>query len=246
MSMFNLGSHSRWAAVVLTLVTFSVASGSPIHIVSPSSANGVEGDSSITPSREPNRIQFLFPASDFANLPESQRWLVAFNYRADQSQTEDVLWEFDEIELWFSTTTTDNSTLSTIFADNHGPDKTLVHSGAYSYQYLGGPATSGPREFAEGMRFQTPFYYDPTKGNLLVEQVHRRASNPVISPTSDVVPTPGFTIVGAGFDLNATSGELFTSLPPTRFTFVPEPSGGLMAGAGAACLASIWRRRKLG
>lgn len=241
MKLFCFGSFCRWTAIVLVLTTLGKASEPPTLIVSPSSAKGAEGDLSIRPARDPNRLQFLFPATDFAGLPESQRWLTGYNYRLDRTQTQDVDWIFNDVEYWISTTTADSSTLSTNFASNHGPDKTLVHSGTYIYHLLGGSSTTGPRDFAPAMKFQTPFYYDPSKGNLLIEQVYR--SNITNSPTIDVVSTTGFAVVSGGFDINASSGTRLRNLPSAQFEFVPEPSSGLMASIGAACLAAFWRRR---
>jgi hypothetical protein len=75
------------------------------------------------------------------------------------------------------------------------------------------------------MRFQTPFYYDPSQGNLLIEQIHHTPTTPNPSPRNDVQSTPGFTIVAGGFNTQATVGTLFTGLPVYQFEFaVPEPS----------------------
>ena len=148
--------------------------------------------------------------------------LVAFNFRSDQTQAEAVDWTFRDAELWISTTSKD--TVSTVFADNHGSDKTLVFQGDYTYSLLGGGPPQGPHDFADGMRFQTPFYYDPSQGNLLIEQIHRTSSIPNPSPVGDVQSTTGFTVLGASFNLNAVSGDLFTGLAVTQFEFaVPEP-----------------------
>jgi hypothetical protein len=218
----------------------TLASGELIRIVSPSAQENVEGDSSVQPAPTPNKIQFLFPAADFAGLPANQRWLVAFNSRGDQLQTQTVEWNYPDIEIWASTTDKTSATLSTVFSENHGPDKTLVHDGAYRLRILG---SGSPRDFADGMRFQTPFYYDPSQGNLLIEQIHRAPTTPNPSPRVDVQSTPGFAIVAAGFNIDATVGTRFTGLPVNQFEFaVPEPSALVLGGLACMCLIA-WRRR---
>ncbi len=233
--------HRVLVSVAIVAATGTRASGQGVRIVAPSSTAGVEADDSIRPDRAPNKIQLLFPAADFAGLPASKRLLVAFNFRGDQTQTQTVDWNFPDEEFWISTTNKTGDTLSTVFADNHGPDKTLVHDGSYVFRILGSGPPQGPRDFADGMRFQTPFYYDPSKGNLLIEQIHYGGSLPNLSPAIDVRSTQGFTLLGGNFDPNGTTGALFTGLPVMRFEFVPEPSTVVLAGLALMGLFA-WRR----
>jgi hypothetical protein len=121
-----------------------------------------------------------------------------------------------------STTNKTSETLSAVFADNHGPNKTQVHDGQYVLRILG---SGSPRDFADGMRFQTPFYYDPSQGNLLIEQIHHTPTTPNPSPRNDVQSTPGFTIVAGGFNTQATVGTRFTGLPVYQFEFAAPPPG---------------------
>ena len=242
MKMFRF----RWTTGALVSIAIVAAagtraSGQGVRIVAPSSTAGVEADDSISPSPEPNKIQMLFPASDFAGLPASKRLLVAFNFRGDQTQTQAVDWNFPDEEFWISTTDKTSATLSTVFADNHGPEKTLVHDGSYVFRILGSGPPQGPRDFADGMRFQRPFYYDPSKGNLLIEQINYGGSMPNISPTIDVRSTQEFTLLGGDFNPNGTTGTLFTGLPVMLFEFVPEPSTVVLAGLALVSLFA-WRR----
>ena len=169
---------------------------------------------------------------------------MAFNFRGDQTQTQAVNWSSPDEEIWISTTNKTSATLSTVFADNHGPDKTLVHDGSYTYPILGSGPPQGPRDFADGMRFQSPFYYDPSQGNLLIEQIHRGGTLPNLSPAIDVRSTPGFTLLGGDFNPNGTTGTLFTGLPAMQFEFVPEPSAVVLAGLACVNLLA-WRRRHM-
>jgi hypothetical protein len=91
------------------------------------------------------------------------------------------------------------------------------------------------------MRFQTPFYYDPSQGNLLVERINRGGSLPDPSPTVDVQSMPGFTVLSG--DVDAISGTLVSRLPVTQFEFVPEPST-LVLGGTAILSFFVWRRKR--
>jgi hypothetical protein len=93
-----------WKVVRLLCISVVASTGTStsaevFRIISPSAQENVEGDLFARPSSAPNRIQFLFPASDFASLPASRRWLVAFNSRGDDRQTPAVDWVFPDSEI---------------------------------------------------------------------------------------------------------------------------------------------------
>jgi hypothetical protein len=90
------------------------------------------------------------------------------------------------------------------------------------------------------MRFQAPFYYDPSQGNLLVERINRGGSLPDPSPTVDVQSTFGFTVLSG--DVDAVSGTLVSRLPVTQFEFVPEPSTFVLTGLALATLVASRRK----
>jgi hypothetical protein len=212
-----------WAMIGLASATIAAATvtlaPAQVPIVSPSSLVSVEGDGNVTDTGGPGRIQYLFPASDFAGLPASHRLLVSWNFRGDASQSAAVDWAFDE-RVWMSTT--DKDSLSSVFDDNHGPDKTLVHDGTIAYPILASGPAAGPRDFAAGTRLQTPFFYDPSQGNLLIEEIALSNSVPFPGPHIDFQPTAEVRAVGGS--ANSASGTPFNGTPIVQFTFVPEPS----------------------
>ena len=81
--------------------------------------------------------------------------------------------EFDttisSIQINLSTTPRSPDGLSVTFAQNVGPDDTVVYSGSLpmSSDFTGPPG--GPKDFDMSVRLQTPFTYDPGAGNLLLE-----------------------------------------------------------------------------
>ncbi len=237
----------RSAVVALAGVALALtrvpAAAEVIRVVSPPSVENAEGDLSITPDRTPIRIQYLIPASDFAGLPASHRFIASFNFRSDRTQTQSVDWTMPHEKIWLSTTNLNS--LTAVFETNHGPDKTLVFDGAVTYPLLGTGPPDGPRDFADGMRLPTPFYYDPSVGNLVIELQDFDKNYPI--PASvDLVTIHSDdirTMLSVG-DPSAASGFILPNIVvPFRFEMVPEPSTfALGVVCGCAALFGATRR----
>jgi hypothetical protein len=194
------------------------ASGDVIKVISPSSAESVDGDLMVAPDSQARRLQFLFPAADFSGLPASHRLIVSWNFRADQTQTEPANLSFPDSEIWMSTTTRD--ALTEVYDNNHGPNKTLVHTGPLSFPLLGTGPPQGPRDFAAGMPLQAPFFYDPSQGNLVVEWANFGNSTPVPGPFRDVQTTSTATALASDAgQINSATGTLFSQLSVSQFAF---------------------------
>jgi len=80
------------------------------------------------------------------------------------------------IQINLSTSSSQPESLSTTLANNLGPDAIAVFNGALTMSSaFTGPA-GGPKDFDMVVPFTTPFTFDPTKGNLLVDIVNRSGS----------------------------------------------------------------------
>jgi hypothetical protein len=199
-----------------------------------------EGDINVTDTGGPGRVQYLFPASEFAGLPPSHRLLVSFNWRGDASQSAPVDWTFAEEKVWMSTT--DKNSLTVAFDENHGADKTLVHDGTIAFPILASGAAEGPRDFGDGTRLQTPFYYDPSNGNLLIEEVAFVNSVPFPGPHIDFQSSAEVRVVVGS--PNSTSGNQFNVSAIAQFEFVPQISPGDYNNDGTVDAADYvaWRK----
>jgi hypothetical protein len=236
-----------WALVVLVstavfAATGATASGESFRVVSLPSLANAEGNTSVTPDRTPIRIQYLIPASDFAGLPASHRFIASFNFRADRTQTQSVDWIIPHEQVWMSTTSL--TSLTNGFDANHGPDKQMVFDGTMTFPFLGTGPAAGPRPFADGTRLQMPFYYDPSQGNLVIELRDFDKNYPV--PASiDVATFPGAnirTLLNVGNPNGATGAPIPNLFAPMQFEFVvPEPSSIALTGFAVVCLLA-WRR----
>ena len=240
--------RSKWTIVgafsaAVVTASGTLASGAVIRIVSPLSASGAEGNSSVTPNRNPIRVQFLIPASEFAGLPATHRRIVGFNFRSDSSQTQPVNWSWPSEQIWMSTTSLNS--LTTTFDANQGADKKLVFDGAVTYPLLGTGPAAGPRGIADGLKLQSPFSYDPTKGNLLIER-KIFDGNYAIPATLDTVSGISGRLLLNDPGPNAPTGILLNSFPVIQFEFdvIPEPSTCVLTSLALMCVLATRRKKK--
>lgn len=154
------------------------------------------------------------------------------------------------VNIRLSTTSLDEDGLNSLFANNSGPDETVVFSGTLPWN-SGYSGTPGP--FSLVIPLTVPFVYTPAAGNLLLDVTVTGFSGTGGYPL-DAVFTPGDGVSRLYF-LNATStfGFQDTLGLVTQFTFdaanpptltpVPEPST-YAAIASLALMGAIVHRRR--
>jgi hypothetical protein len=136
--------------------------------------------------------------------------------------------------------------MSTTFADNVGPDNTLVFSGLFT---AASPGCAGPGvcPFDINVNFTTPFLYNPTQGRLLLDFKVTGYSG-VDGKTDAVIfsgPNGG-SVANVSGALNSTTGvfNFGDDIVQLRYTAaVPEPTPGALVFIGAAALALMRRHR---
>src|SRR5205823_2672738 len=133
--------------------------------------------------------------------------------------------------------------LSTTFADNVGANETVVYSGALNF-FLTAPG-------AYIIPLQTPFLFDPTTGNLLMDVRNFQpgpspvlGGNPRAFNEAEVTLGDSVSVAFAG-DVNDLTGRTSTSGLVTGFggTIVPEPSTVVMLVLGLVGYALAWRKK---
>jgi hypothetical protein len=141
-------------------------------IVVPGAYATTEGDIALNRANlPPARFQQLYEAAEFATLggPVLITGYAARPHATLQSGPAAV--SGGNMDIWMSTTNRTVSTLSTTFAENHGADHTLVGSydstDVFTTANLPGPGNT--KQFDVVQMFETPFRYDPTAGNLILE-----------------------------------------------------------------------------
>lgn len=141
---------------------------------------------------------------------------------------------------------------SETFADNLGPDFTLVFSG--NSIILNSPGCSGPGvcPFDLTNHLTKPFLYNPANGNLLLEVVSTGFRDVLGTSAIEAMqfgPTGGLISEVAAFgSTTATTGTFFPRGLIAQFAFsdVPEPASLVMTGLGLSALLWTKLRRRSG
>jgi hypothetical protein len=157
------------------------------------------------------------------------------------------------VQIDLSTTSMAPDALSTLFANNLGANNTTVFSGPLSLSSADSGPPAGPKDFDIIIPLATPFLYDFTAGNLLVDIRHFGggpaltqfdAENTLGDSMSRVRSGPSTTAV------SSASGVADTAALVVRFNGqavpVPEPATVLFVGVGLATLMGSrpWSRRR--
>lgn len=160
--------------------------------------------------------------SQFGDLPPGKHLLTQISTRPDAAVDSPITTTISDYHIRLSTTTVD--TLSTTYADNVGSDETIVlFDGSQTSSIAVGP--SGVKDFDYVTNLEEPFFYDPSQGNLLVEnwsQLGFSAPFEIDQVSGSVMQRVG--TFGTGVDL---TGEVSASevhdgnIPVFQFTFFP-------------------------
>ena len=171
MTAMRLGVTDVFRILALTLAAWSAseshAAPSQRLIVPENAANSLTALGSGQLKAVNYRIQELYGAPNFAVA--SALYITELRYRPDATYGQAFNTTIGNIEIRLSTTTRQPDGLSEYYAQNPGPDETLVYSGALSIssQFTGPPGQ--PKDFDIIIPLQTPFLYNPAAGNLLVD-----------------------------------------------------------------------------
>jgi hypothetical protein len=215
-------------------------------IVVPNSAALTEGNGTQDfPFSQATRYQQVFSAAEFASLG-GPVLITGMTLRPDAAGSA-FSKTIADLQINLSTTSQSPDGLSTTFASNVGADDTIVFDGSLTLATAFTGPVGGPKNFDIGIGF-TPFLYDPSAGNLLLDV--RNAS-----PTSITQQLDAVNVSGDGVSRTYTQGIAITS--PTanfadssglvvRFTTatVPEASSMLFLGLASTVAYFCCRRRR--
>jgi hypothetical protein len=139
------------------------------EVVVPNAYANAEGGLALPNATDPRRAMLVYDASQFAAFG-GPMLITQLAVRPNSAQPGPGSLTDHNSRTFLSTTSQSPAMMSTNFADYIGPDYTLV-SGvakiAYTTANLPGPGNT--RQFDVVVPFDTPFHYDPSAGNLLVE-----------------------------------------------------------------------------
>ena len=121
---------------------------------------------------DPGRLQRIYSAAEaFPQLPITYHTVTGFRWRPDGNASAAYTATTDKLEIRLSTTEVEPGELSLRYADNIGDDETLVFAGALTLSTQNSGPTGGPKDFDIVIDFTTPFHYDPSAGNLLMDMM---------------------------------------------------------------------------
>ena len=218
-----------WAVGLALLLVFQPGPivGEEIRVVVPNDLEDVDGGTINTYCCGPLRVQQAYPAEEFASLPQGKSQLIRFAFRPDERVGGPRTVSFDNLLIRFSTTGRDPVDLSNTFAENIGPDATIVFDGPLTIHTDNVGPPGGPKDFDYIFDLQPPFLYDPSEGNLLWDISYSAQSAELLNDglTPDIFG--GGTLIGA-FDTEAEVATRRGDGLVTEFTFAPL--GMLQAG----------------
>ena len=237
----HLGNAIACGSAIL-LLACSAQSGE-IKIVSPNAWADVEAEGGPAGAAPDGRFQHVYPSADFGNLPLGNRRLTGIAYRPDGSQSQPVNVTFGDVLIRLSTTSKAVGGSSTAYDENWGTDLTTVLAGPVTYSSANSGPEGGPKDFDILLGFQTPFVYNPEKGNLLIDVVwHDQSAGP---HTYDFIVDAQPTVTEF---IWSYTDDLMSSFQaggyPTQFTFIPEPATALLSSAWGASCARCRRRQR--
>ena len=163
--------------------------------------------------------------------------------------------DYGNVSVYLSTSTKspDESSanrMSETFADNIGPDFTLVFSA--NGIILTSPGCSGPGvcPFDLTNHLTTPFLYNPANGNLLLQVVSSGFQAVISTSAIDAMQfgsSGGLIAEVAGFGSTTATTGMFNPrglIAQFAYSDVPEPSSWILTGLGLSALLWTNRRRR--
>lgn len=253
--MMHRSITSFFAAAVLAAVAASAASA---DIVVPG-ANGTRsgGSNNFFPfsltAGVSQRYQQLYAGTEFGTAPVT---LYGLKFRqATDGGTQGAAFAatIPSIKLNLSTAATSVSTASLTFADNVGSDNATVFDGALALSSTATPIApyTGTQPFDIVVTFTTPFAYDPTKGDLLLDVFNFSGGVTTLFDFISGGSTAISRVVGPQGNVGATSAffqqraGLVTSFTTTAPGAVPEPAAWALMIAGFGLVGVAARRRRI-
>jgi hypothetical protein len=180
-------------------------------------------------------FQQVYSASAFSFLGGATGRIDGMAFRFDGGSNQNFVAIWPSVSVFVGTGSRSPDSLGPQYSDNENGDSIRVYGGSLT---LIGPSESGLRSFQLVIPFSTPFFYNPSQGNLSVYVV----TSP--GPTNLFLDGQLQTgdSVGRVFGDFSTVGTTDTLGLITRFdiTPIPEPSTWALAISFVLCL---WLRK---
>jgi hypothetical protein len=192
------------------------------------------------------RYQQVYGASQFSTLPPGGGMLTQIAFRIEGGISgSSFSTTLSDLQIDFSTTGASVDGLSLNFAANVGGDNTIVvHRGPLA---LSGTKSGVVSPFNVVITFDTPFYYNPAFGNLLMDVRNFGGGLTTQFDSSNNTDGTSRVTTYTGLDVNSPTGYVAdTTALVTQFTFqpIPEPTTASLLVLGLAGVALLRRGRR--
>jgi hypothetical protein len=248
MQRFYKGSCVIW---VVGLLVMSAGQAEAGFITVPNALAAVEGNGVsqfLTGDARATSVRYqqVFAASQFSGAGT----ITEIAFRPDATFGVPFSATLSNTRIALSTTSRTPDGLSATFANNVGLDEVVVFSGDLTLSSADAPGPGGTRVFDILISLSTPFAYDPSQGDLLLD-FQRDASTLRVS--FDGHDQAGDSIsrafgsrssATANFGVDTFGLVARFNVTPAPAVAVPEPASAVMLSTGIACLMGFgWRRR---
>lgn len=219
----------------------NAASADDIQVVVPGTKENAAGIGNTRPfSFAPARYQQLNFAAEFDEIT-GPSLITEVAFRA--GPTADPF-THTVADLQVNLSTAAVSPLSSAYETNVGSDDTLVYEGALAMNVVS--PKGGLRPFEVVIPLTTPFLYDPSAGDLLLDLRLHDNPNPTEAKFIDSLTIAGAlarVYCSSGCSVDDSGGLIDGGFLITRFTFAPEPDSALAGLVAIAVLAIRARAR---
>ena len=118
----------------------------------------------------PLRAVGIYSSSEFAAVPPGGAAITALSLRPDGTAPQGVTGSVSHLTLSLSVTQADPSDISTTFDDNITGTPVVVYDAPWTVTITSDiPTGPDTRPFDSRIPFDTPYFYDPAAGNLVVD-----------------------------------------------------------------------------
>jgi len=228
-------------------------------IVAPGNLSNIEGNQNnnipfndFAVSPEGIRYQQVFAATDFLSIEPGLITQIAFRPNAGRSGNA-FSSTIPKIQINLSTTSLLPDALSTTFTENVGNDERIVYDGELFVSSANIGARRGPKDFDIVIDLQNPFFYDPNKGNLLLDIKTFSFTRTTAFDSENALGDSMSRVLS--FDPNAATGEIAdttglvakftTTIRTPPIALIPESSSTLALLAFGALSAISQVKRSL-
>src|SRR5688572_25016887 len=157
---------------LLLLSGIRCAQAAEISVVSPHQYADSEGPDRTGIWPQASRAQGITHRSEFDALPVGGAWLTEIRFRPDGVVPVGEVASFGRVQFSLSVTQVDPLDISFTFADNVTGTPVVVYNAAWSSTVINpDPPGAATRPFDFRFHLETPYFYNPAEGNLLIDSI---------------------------------------------------------------------------